>query len=242
VTPSRVVVRGLRKRFGRHEVLRGLDLTIEPGRITAIVGPNAAGKTTLIKTILGLVRPDRSGGTVEVDGISVNGSPAYRERIGYMPQAARFPEHLTGREVIRLLIDLRGGRAEPDEALIERFRLDPFLNKPVRTLSGGTRQKLNAVVACLFRPSLLILDEPTAGLDPVAAGLLKDKLLRAPAEGTTVLLTTHIMSEVEELAQDIVFLTEGSIAFQGTVEALLSETGETRLERAIARRLEAGLT
>jgi Cu-processing system ATP-binding protein len=159
-----------------------------------------------------------------------------------MPQAARFPEHLTGREVIRLLIDLRGGTPELDEELIESFRLEPFLNKPVRTLSGGTRQKLNAVVACLFRPSLLILDEPTAGLDPVAAGLLKDKLLRAPAEGITVLLTTHIMSEVEELAQDLVFLMEGTIAFEGTVEALLAETGETRLERAIARRLEAGRT
>jgi Cu-processing system ATP-binding protein len=242
VIPSRVVVRGLRKRFGRQEVLRGLDLTVQPGRVTAVVGPNAAGKTTLIKTILGLVRPDEGGGQVEVDGIPVAGGPAYRARIGYMPQAARFPEHLTGREVIRLLIDLRGGTPELDEELIESFRLEPFLNKPVRTLSGGTRQKLNAVVACLFRPSLLILDEPTAGLDPVAAGLLKDKLLRAPAEGITVLLTTHIMSEVEELAQDLVFLMEGTIAFEGTVEALLAETGETRLERAIARRLEAGRT
>lgn len=241
MTPSRVVVSDLRKRFGRQEVLRGLDLTIHPGRVTAVVGPNAAGKTTLIKTILGLVRADRGGGSVEVDGIPVNGSPAYRERIGYMPQAARFPEHLTGREVIRFLMDLRGRRTELDEELIERFRLAPSLDKPVRTLSGGTRQKLNAVVACLFRPSLLILDEPTAGLDPVAAGILKDKVLRAPAAGVTVLLTSHIMSEVEELAQDLVFLLEGAIAFQGTVETLLAQTGETRLERAIARRLEAGV-
>ncbi len=241
MTPSRVVVSDLRKRFGRQEVLRGLDLTIHPGRVTAVVGPNAAGKTTLIKTILGLVRADRGGGSVEVDGIPVNGSPAYRERIGYMPQAARFPEHLTGREVIRFLMDLRGRRTELDEELIERFRLAPSLDKPVRTLSGGTRQKLNAVVACLFRPSLLILDEPTAGLDPVAAGILQDKVLRAPAAGVTVLLTSHIMSEVEELAQDLVFLLEGAIAFQGTVETLLAQTGETRLERAIARRLEAGV-
>jgi len=223
-------------------VLRGLDLTIHPGRVTAVVGPNAAGKTTLIKTILGLVRADRGGGSVEVDGIPVNGGPAYRERIGYMPQAARFPEHLTGREVIRFLMDLRGRTTGPDEELIERFRLEPSLDKPIRTLSGGTRQKLNAVVACLFRPSLLILDEPTAGLDPVSAGILKDKVLRAPAAGVTVLLTSHIMSEVEELAQDLVFLLEGTIAFQGTVDALLAQTGETRLERAIARRLEARAT
>ena len=242
MTPSRVIVRGLRKRFGRREVLRGLDLTIQPGRVTAVVGPNAAGKTTLIKTILGLVRADRGGGTVEVDGILVNGGPGYRERIGYMPQSARFPEHLTGREVIRFLTDLRGRKTELDEELIERFRLESSLVQPIRTLSGGTRQKLNAVVACLFRPSLLILDEPTAGLDPVAAGLLKDKVLRAPALGATVLLTSHIMSEVEELAQDLVFLIEGAIAFQGTVETLLAESGETRLERAIARRLEAGRT
>lgn len=242
MTASRVLVSGLRKRFGQLDVLRGLDLSIEPGRITAIVGPNAAGKTTLIKAILGLVRANRDGGSVEVDGIRVDGGPAYRERIGYMPQAARFPEHLTGREVIRLLVALRGGRVGLDEELIGRFRLEPSLDKPIRTLSGGTRQKLNAVVAFLFRPSLLVLDEPTAGLDPVAAGLLKDKLLRAPAEGATVLLTSHIMSEVEELAQDLIFLMEGAIAFQGTVKTLLLETGETRLERAIARRLEAGTT
>jgi len=207
-----------------------------------VVGPNAAGKTTLIKTILGLVRADRGGGSVEVDGIPVNGGPGYRERIGYMPQAARFPEHLTGREIIRFLMDLRSRGTELDEELIERFRLEPSLDKPIRTLSGGTRQKLNAVVACLFRPSLLILDEPTAGLDPVSAGILKDKVLRAPAAGVTVLLTSHIMSEVEELAQDLVFLLEGTIAFQGTVEALLAQTGETRLERAIARKLEARAT
>jgi Cu-processing system ATP-binding protein len=240
VTPSRVVVTGLRKRFGRHEVLRGLDLTIEPGRITAVVGPNAAGKTTLIKTILGLVRVSRGNGFVAVDGMPVDGGPGYRERIGYMPQAAQFPELLTGREVIRFLMDLRGRHTGLDDELMERFRLGPSLDKPIRTLSGGTRQKLNAVVAFLFRPSLLILDEPTAGLDPVAAGVLKAKVLRAPAEGTTVLLTSHIMSEVEELAQDIVFLIEGAIAFTGTVETLLAESGETRLERAIARRLEAG--
>lgn len=239
MTPSRVVVRGLRKRFGRREVLRGLDLTIEPGRITAVVGPNAAGKTTLIKAILGLVRADRHGGTVEVDGLRVDGAPAYRERIGYMPQAARFPEHLTGREVIRFLRDLRGRPAVVDQELIGRLRLEPSLDQPIRALSGGTRQKLNAAVAFLFRPSLLILDEPTAGLDPLAAGVLKDRVLRAPAEGATVVLTSHIMSEIEELAQDLVFLLDGRIAFQGTVEALLAQTGETRLERAIARRLES---
>lgn len=237
MTASRVTISGLRKRFGRREVLRGLDLSIEPGRITALVGPNAAGKTTLIKVILGLVRPGASG-LVEVDGIAVNGKPEYRERIGYMPQAACFPEQLTGREVIGLLTGLRGRHEGLDEELLERFRLGPSLDQPVRTLSGGTRQKLNAVVAFLFRPSLLILDEPTAGLDPVAAGILKDKMLRAPGEGTTVLLSSHLMSEVEELAEDLIFLLDGAVAFRGTVETLLRQSGESKLERAIARLLE----
>jgi Cu-processing system ATP-binding protein len=247
MTPSRVVVTGLHKSFGRLEALRGLDFTIEPGRVTAVAGPNAAGKTTLIKTILGLVRPDRNGrgGGIEVDGVPVNGGPEYRRRIGYMPQAACFPEHLTGREVIRLLTALRarqeGVSAALDTDLIERFRLDAALDRPVRTLSGGTRQKLNAVAAFLFRPTLLILDEPTAGLDPVAAGILKDKVRRAPADGTTVLLTSHIMSEIEELADDLVFLVEGRVAYRGTVRALLASTGQPRLEPAIARLLvEAG--
>lgn len=237
MTPSGVVMTGVHKRFGRLEVLRGIDQRIEPGRITAIVGPNAAGKTTLIKMILGLVRPG-SGGVVEVDGIAVNGDPSYRDRIGYMPQAARFPEQLTGHEVIHLLMGLRGQHEGLDEELIERFKLGPSLDRPVRTLSGGTRQKLNAVVAFLFRPALLILDEPTAGLDPVAAGVLKDKVLRAPAQGTTVLLTSHLMSEVEELAQDLIFLLDGSVAYRGTLEGLLHQSGERRLERAIARLLE----
>ncbi|HTL04707.1 MAG TPA: ABC transporter ATP-binding protein [Gemmatimonadales bacterium] len=238
MTPSRVVLGQVRKRFGRLEVLRGIDDSIAPGRITALVGPNAAGKTTLIKLILGLVHPE-PGSLIEVDGIAVNGDPSYRRRIGYMPQAACFPEQLTGRELLQLLTGLRGQREGLDEELLQRFRLAASLDRPVRTLSGGTRQKLNAAVAFLFRPSLLILDEPTAGLDPVAAGILKEKVLRAPGEGTTVLLTSHLMSEVEELAQDLRFLLDGSIAFRGTIAALLAESGEPRLERAMARLLEA---
>ena len=238
MTPSGVTVTAVRKRFGKLEALRGLDLTVAPGRITAIVGPNAAGKSTLIKMILGLVKPDAGSGSIAVDGLAVNGGPEYRERIGYMPQSARFPEHLSGREIIGLLRDLRGRPARLDDELVERFRLGASLDKPIRTLSGGTRQKLNAVVAFLFSPSLVILDEPTAGLDPVSSGVLKDKVRRAAQSGTTVLLTGHIMSEIEELAQDIVFMVDGVVSYAGTVDALLAQGGESRLERAIARLLE----
>lgn len=232
MTPTRVQVSSLRKRFGRLEVLRGVDCIIPPGRITAIVGPNAAGKTTLIKSILGMVRPD--SGSVQVDDAVIGRDPAYRDRIGYMPQAARFPEQLSGREVIGLLTAVRGRSDGLDDQLIEQFRLTPHLDRPIRTLSGGTRQKLNAAVAFLFRPSLLILDEPTAGLDPVSAGLLKDRVLSAPDQGATAILTSHIMSEIEQLAQDLVFLVEGTVVYQGPVAALLAQSGERRLERAIA--------
>ncbi len=236
MTGSAVDIVGLRKRFGRNEVLRGVDMKIAPGRITALVGPNSAGKTTLLKCLLGMVRPD-PGSSVRIDGEAVNGGPEYRRRIGYMPQAARFPEQLTGRELLSFLIDLRAAPVDRDEELIAGFGLESQLDKPVRTLSGGTRQKINAVAAFLFRPSLLILDEPTAGLDPVAASVLKDRVLQAPSRGTSVLLTSHLMGEVEELAQDLVFLVDGQVEFSGSVESLLRQSGETRLERAMARLL-----
>jgi Cu-processing system ATP-binding protein len=232
-----VSLASVRKRFGRRTVLDGVSCAVARGRVTAILGPNAAGKSTLIKIVLGLVRPDE--GTVTVAGARVNGDPAYRAGIGYMPQAARFPENLTGRKVLAMLRDLRGASAV-DERLIAEFRLAPELDKPVRTLSGGTRQKLNAAIAFLFAPPLLVLDEPTAGLDPVASGTLKARILEHRAGGGSVILSSHVLSEVEELADDVVFLLEGRIAFRGPLAELRGETGEERLERAVARLMTEG--
>lgn len=226
---------GLRKQFGRLPVLQGLDLALAPGTITALVGPNAAGKSTFIKSVLGLVRPD--SGHLRVLGADPRAGDAYRARVGYMPQAARFPENLTGHEVLRLVSGLRGHPPGQDRALVDTFGLGSQLHKPVRTLSGGTRQKLNAVVAFLFRPALVILDEPTAGLDPVASAQLKDRVRAAPAEGTTVLLTSHLMGEVEELAHRVAFLLEGRIHFHGSLNELRVLTGEQKLERAVAHLL-----
>ena len=234
-----VDVSGLAKRFGRLEVLRGVDVRFRRGHVTAVIGPNGSGKTTLIKSVLGLVRPD--AGQVVFDGAAVQpGDVAYRSRVGYMPQRAAFPENLTGREVLDMLRDLRaGGTTDLDETLIRTLALESELDKPLRTLSGGNRQKVNAAIAFLFRPDLIVLDEPTAGLDPVASGALKDAIHSAKARGVTFVLTSHIVSELEELADDIVFLLDGRILFSGTTDDLKREAGEDRLERAIAHLMTA---
>ena len=233
-----IAITGLRKRFGAQEVLRGLDLGIARGRVTAIVGPNGAGKTTLIKTLLGLTRAD--AGTILFDGAPIAGRDDYRARIGYMPQIARFPENLTGADLLALVTDLRGGTVARDEELVERFELRPSLDKPLRVLSGGTRQKVNAALAFLFAPDLLILDEPTAGLDPVSSGILKDKIAAERAAGRTVVLTSHIMSELEELSDDVAFLLDGEVRFAGPLADLKRETRQLTLERAVAEMMLRG--
>lgn len=227
-----IEISALTKSFGSREVLRGVDLCVRPGRVTAVVGSNGAGKTTLIKCLLGLARPD--GGDIRIDGARVGTDPAYRATIGYASQMSCFPEHLTAREVTRILIDLRGESAVIDWELFERLALAPHLDTRVRALSGGTRQKLAVALAFLFSPRLLVLDEPSAGLDPVANAVLKDKILSERSDGKTVLVTSHVMSELDELADDIVFLRGGRVGYAGSVQKLRVFTGQPHLERAIA--------
>jgi Cu-processing system ATP-binding protein len=228
-----IKIRDLDKTYGRLRVLRSLSLDIPDGRVTAILGPNGAGKTTLIKSVLGLVRPD--GGTIEVGGVRVNGTGDYRAGIGYMPQIPRYPENLTVREILHMIKDLRNRFAELDEELIELFELETQYDKPFKTLSGGNRQRVSAAIAFLFRPDILILDEPTAGLDPLASSTLKDKVKRERERGRTFVLTSHVMSEIEELADTVVYVLDGVVHFEESVSALLERTGEGTLERAMAR-------
>ena len=227
-----IETRGLSKRFGALHVLQAVDLTIGRGRVTALVGPNGAGKTTLLKSVLGLTRPD--AGIIVFDGHTLGDDESFRARIGYMPQAPRFPSNLTGAELYAMLRDLRGDARPADETLFESFDLGEQLNKPVRTLSGGTRQKINAALAFAFSPDLLILDEPTAGLDPVSSATLKDKVLADRHSGRTVIVTSHVMSDLEELADDVVFLAEGRVCFTGPVWDLKRLTRQNNLERAVA--------
>jgi Cu-processing system ATP-binding protein len=229
-------IRRLEKSFGPLEVLKGIDLRIRPGQVTSLVGPNAAGKTTLIKCVVGLVIPD--AGEILVDGIPVRGAWAYREKIGYMAQVARFPEHLTFAEVLRLVKDLRARPAKDEALLLGLFDLRGILDRPLRVLSGGTRQKVNLVLAMMWDPEILILDEPTVGLDPLAARRQKDRILDERARGKTVVLASHAMSEIEELSDRVVFLLEGRVYFDGTPDELRGRAGEATLERAIARILE----
>ncbi|HMA22482.1 MAG: ABC transporter ATP-binding protein [Gemmatimonas sp.] len=224
----------LAKRFGRVEVLRGVDLDIARGHVVGLVGPNGAGKTTLIKTLLGLTHAD--AGEILIDGapIGIGDDVAYRARIGYMPQIARFPENLSAAELFTMLRDLRGATTDLDDELVTKLGLESQLDKPLRVLSGGTRQKVNACLAFLFRPTMLILDEPTAGLDPLSSAILKDKILAARAEGTTVVIASHVMSELEELCDDVAFLLDGVVRYMGPIRELTSTTHQINLERAIA--------
>lgn len=232
-TPAKLWMGGLAKRYGSLPVLQGVDLAIERGRVTAILGPNGAGKTTLIKSLLGLTRIDR--GSIHIDGRPIGDDPWYRASIGYMPQRATFPENLTANDVIAFLCDMRGGTARLDRTLVDAFGLGVELTKPLRTLSGGTRQKVNAILAFLFSPDLLILDEPTAGLDPVASSVLKDKVLEERGLGRTLVLTSHVINDLEELADDVVFLLDGIVRFAGSVHELKRHTRQLSLERAVAQ-------
>jgi Cu-processing system ATP-binding protein len=227
-----IEISAVSKAFGPIEVLRSVDFTARRGRVVAIVGPNSAGKTTLIKSILGLTRPD--SGRITVDGVAVGSDVAYRSRIGYMPQIGRFPEHLSARDLIAMLKDLRGGNAGVDEDLVDRLAIRDQLDKPLGVLSGGTKQKVNAAIAFLFLPELLILDEPTAGLDPLSSSILKDKILALRSAGRTFVLTSHVMSELEELADDVAFLLHGRMLFVGALDELKRTTRQSTLERAVA--------
>jgi Cu-processing system ATP-binding protein len=224
-------IENIHKRFAKNEVLKGVNLTIPEGGIYAVLGPNGSGKTTLIKCVLGLVIPDR--GSIKVLEHPVKRQWKYREEINYLPQIANFPGNIRVRELIRMIKDLRSKPGKED-SLIALFGLEPFLDKKLANLSGGTKQKVNLVLTFMFDSPVIVLDEPTSGLDPASMIALKKLIRKERQAGKTFLITTHIMQFVEEIADQIVYLLEGQIYYTGTLSGLLEKTGQKDLEHAIA--------
>lgn len=225
-------LQAISKSFGKTKVLRDVSLDFHKGEIIALIGPNGSGKTTLLKSVLGLVVNDK--GSINVNGQSIRNNFKYRETIGYMPQIAHYPENLKVQELILLIRSLRNNPKNTDEELGQKLKLDELMHKKLGSLSGGQKQKVGAYLAFLFNPEIIILDEPTAGLDPVSTEILKKKILAARESGKLVIITTHIMQDAEELADRLVYLMDGSVFINENIVALKQKTGETNLNKALA--------
>lgn len=230
-----ILFENISKSFGKLQVLKDISVNFEKGQAIAILGPNGSGKTTLIKTLLGMVVPD--SGTIYFEEKSIKNAFLYRNQIGYMPQIGHYPPNLKISQLIDMMIDIRSSKEnilELDEELIEAFKLKDIYNKALGTLSGGTTQKVSAALAFLFNPKVLILDEPTAGLDPLSSEILKAKIHKEKENGKLILITSHIMSDLEELASHIMYLQDGKLQFFKELQLLKSEVGEERLNKIIA--------
>jgi Cu-processing system ATP-binding protein len=227
-----IEIKGLKKSFGKLEVLNGVDCDFPKGKVISVLGPNASGKTTLIKSILGMVIPD--DGQILFHGKPIANTFEYKSNIGYMPQIGRYPQNMKMGQLFDMMQDLRKSGIQ-DNDLIRLFELENMFNKAMHTLSGGTRQKVSAALAFMFNPEVLILDEPSAGLDPLAAEHLKDKIKEQKEKGKLILVTSHIMSEVDEIADSILYLFEGKVRFYKPLEQIKVETGEEKLGKALAR-------
>lgn len=235
-----ISISGLRKSYGATVALDGLDLEVPPGEAHGLLGPNGAGKTTTIRILLGLLRADT--GTVELFGADPWAEPVeLHRRLAYVPGDVELWPNLTGGEVIDLLGRLRGGLdMTKRDHLIDRFELDP--TKKGRTYSKGNRQKVALVAALASRTELLLLDEPTAGLDPLMEKVFQDEIARAKQEGTSVFLSSHILAQVEKLCDTISIVRQGRVVEAGTLSEMRHLT-RTTIEAEVAQRADevAGL-
>lgn len=227
-----IIASNLTKQFGKLKALDDVSVNFAKGECIALMGPNGSGKTTLIKCILGMVVPD--SGFITFNDKNILHNWQYRQHIGYMPQIGRYPENMTIGQVISMIKDIRSAYNKSfDEELIESFGLNDILKKRMRTLSGGTRQKVSASLAFLFHSDVLILDEPTAGLDPVASEILKEKIKAEIKNGKLVIITSHILSDLDELATQVMYMQEGKLRFHKNINELRNETGQQKLAKAI---------
>jgi Cu-processing system ATP-binding protein len=231
-------VENINKRFKKLQALNNINATFNKGQVISLIGPNGSGKTTLIKTILGLVKADN--GNIFFNDVPITETVEYRKNIGYMPQIGRYPDNMKIGQLFKMIKNIRTEK-EWDEELYYRFKLDTILDKSMRALSGGTRQKVSAALAFLFNPDVLILDEPTAGLDPLSSEILKEKVLAEKSKGKLILITSHILSDLEELTTDVMYLQDGKEIFYKSMAELAQETGEEKLGKAIAWLMKHGL-
>ncbi|WP_187478366.1 ABC transporter ATP-binding protein [Amniculibacterium sp. G2-70] len=227
-----IEIKNLSKNFNKFTALNDINVNFEDGQSVALIGPNGCGKTTLIKSILGLNVLEK--GDIIVNGESVKDHYKYRVHIGYMPQIGRYPENMSIEDTIKMIKETRNiPENELDTELLEAFQLEKMFDKKMRTLSGGTTQKVSAVLAFMFNPSIIILDEPTAGLDPLASEILKNKILKEKAKGKLIIITSHLLSELDDIVSEIVFMNEGKILVHQSVEELMKETSTQKISDGI---------
>lgn len=233
-----IEIKNLNKKFGKLHILKDITVSCEKGQCIALIGPNGCGKTTIIKCILGMVVPD--DGTIEFNGESIINAFEYRSQIGYMPQIGRYPDNMTIGQVFEMIKEIRQSN-DLDLDLYNAFKLDELLDKKMSTLSGGTTQKVSAALAFMFNPDVLILDEPTAGLDILASEILKEKILKEKEKGKLILITSHLLSELDDLVTEIIFMQDGCVEFHSTVAQLKEDTNEDKISKAIANVLKKQL-
>lgn len=227
-----ISIKNINKKFGKLTALDGVSLDLAMGKSYALIGPNGSGKTTLIKSVLGLVVP--TSGEILFDGKSIYNDWRYREKIGYMPQIGHYPDNMKIGQLFDMMKNIRQDNPKIDEELIDAFKLYKMFDKRMHALSGGTRQKVSACLSFLFSAPVLILDEPTAGLDPVSVEILKEKILHEKRMGKLLIVTSHILSDLEELTTDMIYVYEGKIQYHNSIVALKEETNEVRLNKAVA--------
>ncbi|MCC6636007.1 MAG: ABC transporter ATP-binding protein [Chitinophagaceae bacterium] len=231
-----IKIENITKHFGRFRALNNLSIELNKGECIALIGPNGCGKTTLIKSILGMVLPEL--GIIKFNGKSIKNDNEYRKHIGYMPQIGRYPENMTIGQVIEMIKGIRNHTNDLDTELYEKFEIEKMLNKKMRTLSGGTTQKVSSVLAFMFQSKVFILDEPTAGLDPISSEILKNKIIDAKNKGCLILITSHLLSELDDLVTQIVFMQEGKLILHENVEILKEKTGEATIAKSIIHLLK----